>query len=193
MRFRLGKTTVSTNLLRACEAGIDCWPLPAKYGDDDELERTLFRRMGRPACDTGEPDWQYVSREFNRKGVTLALLWQEYREVHAAGYGYTWFCERFQAHETRSNPVYRHRHDAGAAMQIDYARHTIPVVDAETGEVHQSQLFVVILGASNYTFVMASMTQQLPDWVEGQVQAYRFCQVSLSPSQPMPMQRSMVE
>ncbi|WP_268871321.1 sigma factor-like helix-turn-helix DNA-binding protein, partial [Brucella intermedia] len=78
-RLRMGKTTVSTYLYRAREAGLCTWPLPAAYDDDAHLEKAVFKRTGRPPRDTQAPDFAYVARELKRKGVTLTLLWQEYR------------------------------------------------------------------------------------------------------------------
>jgi transposase len=173
-RLGLSKSTVSTYLLRAREAGLDGWPMPEGCGDDAALERRLFRQIGRPPRDTTEPDWQLISREMKRKSVTLLLLWQEYREAHPDGFGYTWFCDKFGAHEKRANPAYRHRHSAGAEMQTDYAGQTIPLIDPDTGEVHAAQLFVAVLGASSYTFAVASLHQQLPDWIDGQVRALEY-------------------
>jgi transposase len=173
-RLGLSKSTVSTYLLRAREAGLDGWPMPEGCGDDAALERRLFRQMGRPPRDTTEPDWQLISREMKRKSVTLLLLWQEYREAHPDGFGYTWFCDKFGAHEKRANPAYRHRHSSGAEMQTDYAGQTIPLIDPDTGEVHAAQLFVAVLGASSYTFAVASLHQQLPDWIDGQVRALEY-------------------
>ena len=95
-RLQVSKTSVSTYLLRAREAGLS-WPLPSLYDSDRALERALFRRVGRPPQDLCEPDWPLVAQELKRKGVTLTLLWQEYRAAHPEGYGYTWFCETFGA------------------------------------------------------------------------------------------------
>lgn len=78
-------------MLRAREAGLSCWPLPAGFDDDAALEQRLFHRMGRPPQDLSEPDWARVARELKREGVTLTLLWQEYRAAHPDGYGYTFY------------------------------------------------------------------------------------------------------
>ena len=173
-RLKLSKTTVATYLHRAREAELNCWPLPAGRDTDAALQAALFQRAGRPPRDEVEPDWAYISKELKRKGVTRELLWQEYREAHPQGYGYTWFCTRFQDFERRINPRFRNRHEAGAAMQTDYAGHTIPIFDPATGEEHQAQIFVAVLGASNYTFAWASLTQRLPDWIDAQARALRF-------------------
>lgn len=174
LRLKLSKTTVATYLLRAKETGLHIWPLPADRDDDATLKQALFQRVGRPPRDLTEPDWSKVAAEMKRKGVTLVLLWQEYRAVHPDGYGYTWFCERYREFESRISPRYRNRHEAGAVMQTDYAGHTIAIADPATGAVHQAQIFVAVLGASNYTFAWASLTQRLPDWIEAQVRALKF-------------------
>ena len=172
-RLQVSKTSVATYLLRAREAGL-IWPLPPIYVDEAALRRALFRRVGRPPQDLGEPDWARVAQELKRKGVTLTLLWQEYRTAHPEGYGYTWFCERFAAWQRRAHPTFRHRHAAGAVLQTDYAGPTVEVVDPQTGEVRQAQIFVAVLGASSLTFAMASFGQRLPDWIEGQTQALAY-------------------
>lgn len=173
-RLKVSKTSVSTYLLRAREAGLSSWPLPPGCDDDAALERLLFRRMGRPPQDMSEPDWAMVTRELKRKGVTLTLLWQEYRATHHDGYGYTWFCAGFGAFQRRASPTFRHRHEAGAVMQTDYAGHTVSVVDPDTGVIHEAQIFVAVLGASSFTFAFASLSQKLPDWIEGQCRALSF-------------------
>ncbi len=151
-RLKIGKTSVSTYLLRAREAGLSCWPLPPDYDDDAVLERHLFRRMGRPPQDLSEPDWALVARELKREGVTLTLLWQEYRAAHPDGYGFTWLCDRFAAFRRRASPTFRNRYAAGAVMQTDYAGQTVPVIDPATGVFFPAQIFVAVLGASNLTF-----------------------------------------
>jgi transposase len=104
-RLQISKTSVATYLLRAREAGLS-WPLPSIYESETALHRSLFRRVGRPPQDLNEPDWPRVAQELKRKGVTLTLLWQEYRTAHPDGYGYTWFCDRFAVHQRRANPTF---------------------------------------------------------------------------------------
>ena len=173
-RLKISKTTVPTYLYRAREAGIAVWPLPSAYEDDAVLERALFRRMGRPPLDSREPHWPTVAAEMKRKGVTLALLWQEYRANHPDGYGYTWFCTRYRDFRRRTGAVWRNRHKAGAVMQTDYAGQTVEVIDPETGEVREAQIFVAVLGASSYTFATASLGQGLPDWIAANCKALSF-------------------
>ena len=91
--------------------------------------------------------------ELRRKGVTLSLLWEEYRGVHPDGYGYRRYCELYTRWEGKLSPVMRQRHPAGERLFVDYAGHTVDVVCPKTGEVRTAQIFVATLGASNYTYV----------------------------------------
>ena len=121
-----------------------------------------------------QPDWALVHRELRRKGVTLALLWEEYRAVHPDGYGYSRFCELYTRWEGRLSPVMRQRHPAGERLFVDYAGMTIDVVCPETGEVRSAQLFVAALGASTYTYVEATWSQKLSDWISSHARAFTF-------------------
>jgi len=160
----IGRPTVTEYLRRATDAGLS-WPLPSDL-DEAELERRLFPPPPcLPAQARGLPQWSVVHRELRRKGVTLFLLWQEYREVHPEGYQYSWFCEHYRAWAGKLDVVMRQDHRAGEKLFIDYAGQTLPVVDRLTGEVREAQIFVAVLGASNYTYAEATWTQCLPDWI----------------------------
>jgi transposase len=104
-------------------------------------------KRGRPANVAG-----LIHRELRRKGVTLQLVWEEYRAAHPEGYGRSWFCELYRAWEGRLSPTMRQAHVAGEKLFVDYAGTTIDIVDAKTGEVHACQLFVAALGASSLTY-----------------------------------------
>jgi transposase len=109
-----------------------------------------------------------------RKGVTLALVWEEYRPDYAEGYGYSRFCELYTRWEGKLSPVMCQRHPAGERLLVDYAGHTIDVIAPQTGELRTAQLFVATLGASNYTYAEATWTQSLPDWIASHVRAFGF-------------------
>ena len=102
----IGKTAVGEYVRRAAMAGLR-WPIPDTI-DDADLERRLFppREAGSSAART-DPDWSHIHAEMKRRGVTLALLWQEYRGEHAEGYAYSWFCERYSDWRKRITPTMR--------------------------------------------------------------------------------------
>jgi transposase len=169
----IGRPTVGEYLRRAAEAGL-AWPLPTDL-DEATLERQLFPPPpSLPAQARGVPDWSLVHQELKRKGVTLFLLWQEYRETHAEGYQYSWFCDHYRAWQGKLDVVMRQDHHAGEKLFVDYAGQTIPVVDRYTGEIREAQIFVAVLGASNYTYAEATWTQGLADWIGSHRRTFAF-------------------
>ncbi len=164
--------TIGDYVRRAKSAGLS-WPLPQGM-DERAVEEKLFpprqpKHVPRPL-----PNWPTVHRELRRKGVTLSLLWYEYKAEHPDGVQYSQFCERYRVWSRHLDVVMRQDHRAGEKLFIDYAGHTIAVVNRETGELREAQVFVAVLGASNYTFAEATWTQALPDWCASHVRALRF-------------------
>ncbi len=169
----LSRPTVAEYLRRANAAGLS-WPLSGEL-DDDELERKLFPpRPTMPAERQAVPDWSLVHREFKRKGVTLALLWDEYKEANPEGFQYSWFCEHYRRWLGKLDVVMRQTHRAGEKLFVDYAGQTVPIIERRTGEVHEAQIFVAVLGASNYSYAEATSTQALPDWIGSHVRAFSY-------------------
>ena len=169
----ISRPTVADYLLRFEEADLT-WPAAATL-DDTTLEHKLFPPV--PAAATPQrpvPDWGEVHRELRRKGVTLTLLWHEYKVASPDGYQYSWFCDRYRAWSAKLNVVMRQEHRAGEKLFVDYAGQTVEVVDRRTGEIRAAQIFVAVLGASSYTYAEATWTQQLPDWIGSHVRAFAF-------------------
>jgi transposase len=171
----VGRTTVSEYIARAEAAGIS-WPLPEGM-DAAQLEQRLFKSPGQAAkFAPAQPDFAALHRELRRKGVTLFLLWQEYRERYSEGYSYSRFCERYAAWKGQLDVVMRQSHRAGEKLFVDYAGQTAEVVDRTSGEIREAQIFVAVLGASNYTYAEATWSQGLPDWIGSHVRALAFFQ-----------------
>jgi len=167
----IGQSTVGDCLTRARRAGIDA----ASELDDAALERALYPpKPELPAASRGWPDWAYVHRELRKKSVTLFLLWEEYKATHPDGFQYSWFCEHYRAFAAKVDVVMRQSHRAGETTFVDYAGQTVPVTDRTTGEVREAQVFVAVLGASNYSFAEATWTQGLPDWIGSHQRAFAF-------------------
>ena len=147
----VSKNTVGNYLTRFDQSGLQ-WPLPDDLTEAD-LERMLFpsSRTRRLTGKRGVPDWEHIHKELRRKGVTLLLLWQEYRERYPEGYEYAWFCQCYRKWTGKLDLVMRQNHKAGERLFVDYAGMTAPVIDPSTGEVRQAQIFVAALGASGYT------------------------------------------
>ena len=137
--------------IRRFEAAALSWPLPDGC-TEQALEAQLFPRPCVLPSQRTPPDFAHVHRELRRKGVTLSLLWQEYKAAHRDGIQYSQFCDRYRAWSQRLDLVMRQSHRAGEKMFVDYAGHTVGVVERDTGEVRETQIFIAVLGASNYTF-----------------------------------------
>ena len=110
-----------------------------------------------------------------RKGVTLQLLWYEYKQANPDdGYQYSQFCNLYRQWDKKLDVTLRQEHRAGEKLFVDYAGQTVPIIDPATGEVTEAQIFIAALGASNYTFAEASLAQDLPSWIRSHVHAFEF-------------------
>jgi transposase len=106
--------------------------------------------------------------------VTLALLWEEYKSVYPDGYQYSQFCELYRRFSGKLKLWMRQEHRAGEKLFVDYAGDTVDVVNPKTGEIRAAQIFVAVLGASNYSYCEATWSQSLPDWIGSHERAFLF-------------------
>ncbi len=166
---------INSYLSRARLAGLG-WPLPEGFSDE-QLEALLYPPP--PQVETERrplPDWATVHRELRRPNVTLSLLWEEYRTGPGAqnGFGYSWFCDLYREWVGRLRPTLRQVHTAGERVFVDFAGHSMEVIDGATGEIRRAEIFVAVLGASSYIFAEATWWQSLPDWIAAHVAMLMF-------------------
>lgn len=161
-------------LVKADELGLS-WPLP------DELDDNQLAQLFYPESDTTvssryqAPDWPAIHQELKRKGMTKQLLWEEYTGQHPNRcYSYSQFCDRYRHWYDQRKRSMRQTHKAGEKCFVDYCGPTVPIINASTGELRQAQVFVGVLGASNYTYAEATLTQSLPDWLGSHVRMFQF-------------------
>jgi len=171
--LHLSHVSVGKYLQRAGSTGLG-WPLPA--GTDEGQLWELLRAAQRPPEAAGRPlpPMAQVHQELRRPGVTLQLLWEEYRRESPAGYAYTQFCEYYKRFRTQLEPSLRQSYKAGEKLFVDWAGQTIPLHDPTTGQSRPAHLFVAVLGASSYTYAEAFENHQLPAWIEAHVHAWEF-------------------
>ena len=172
----IAKSTIGKIVSHARVAGVD-WAT-AQTMSDAELEARLYSPPAPRAINRPDPDFALIHQELKRPGVTLMLLWEEYqRGMAAAGdfaYKYTSFCVKYREWASRLKRSMRQVHIAGERAFVDYAGHTVPIVDATTGEISKAQIFVAVLGASNYTYACATTSQTAADWVGAIINALEF-------------------
>jgi transposase len=146
----------------------------AQVLDDATLETLLFPPVPPSRCPRPMPNWPQVHRELSKKNVTLDLLWSEYKAQEPEGYGYSWFCKHYERWAAALPVTLRQVHVPGEKLFIDYSGNKLGIVDPNTGEIREAELFVATLGASNYTYAEVTWTQQLPDWIGSHVRALTF-------------------
>ncbi len=186
----ISQASVSNCLKRARAAGVH-WPL-AEDWDEARLEEALYGHplhgesaggeavrgdpVHRPAkTPRPTPDFTRVHQELqSHRRLTLLLLWEEYRQNHPEGYGYSRFTELYHRWRRHLDVVLRHEHKAGEKLFVDYAGDTIPIHDPKDGSEREASIFVAVLGASNYTYAEATWSQGLEDWLGAHVRAFEF-------------------
>ena len=145
----LSHSTVSELLTRAEQLGL-AWPVAAEVEEAVLVARLYPDKQGRPRIQP-EPDLTTIHQELRRKGVTLQLLWLDYKAAHPTGYQYSQCCARYRAWRRTVDVSLRQTPVAGEKLFVDYAGHTVPVSNPVTGQVRAAQIFVAVLGASTYT------------------------------------------
>jgi transposase len=164
-------TTVGNYVTVASEKGLSYAEISVM--SDDELGQ-VFQGKKQEQKARPEPDWEEIHRQLKKKGVTLQLLWQEYKQAHPDGWQSTQFCEHYNRWKGHLEVSLRQSYKAGERMFVDYAGQTMPVTDRLTGLIHQVQIFVAALGASNYTYAEATWDQTLPNWIASHIRAFEF-------------------
>jgi len=168
--LQVARSSVGEYLKRAAAAGLS-WPLPEEL-DETTIERKLFPTGPRLEIQRPLPDWIEVHVEMRKRGVTLGLLWEEYKGHNPEGYQYSRFCDLYREWAKKLDLSMRQDHRAGEKMFVDYAGSTVPVYDH--GVLRPAAIFVAVLGASNYTYAEATWTQSMPDWTAAHVRTFSF-------------------
>lgn len=168
----IARSTVDEYSKRARQAGLS-WPLPDVL-DDTALENLLYPPATLLDSPRPLPVWADIHRDLARKSVTLMLLWDEYKAQYPEGYQYSQFCDLYRAYAKKLDISMRQVHYAGEKLFVDYSGQTVPVIDRSSGEIYDCQIFVAVLGASNFTYAEATYTQGLPDWIGSHVRALEF-------------------
>ncbi len=161
--LEIGKTTVQDVISRAKELELQ-W-LDIKEIKEPQLIECLFPALEKKGSDRPLPDWPEIKRELCKKSMTLQLLWMEYKEEHLNGYGYSQFCEKYREWDKLRSLTMRQSYKAGEKVFVDFSGLKIPWYDEDDDCVKYAELFVGVLGASNYTFAYAVESQSLSSWI----------------------------
>ena len=171
----ISQSTVHEYLNRAAAAGV-VWPLGEEW-DEQRVEQALFgeRQVVKRLPEQVLPDFPALHSQLQQHPhLTLQLAWEEYRQTHPEGYGYSRFCELYQRWRGKQDVVLRQIHKPGEKGFVDWAGATIPVHDPVTGEIWPASLFVMVLGTSSYTYAEATRDQQLAAWINAHIHAFEY-------------------
>jgi transposase len=171
----ISQSTVHEYLNRAAAAGV-VWPLGEEW-DEQRVEQALFgeQQVVKRLPEQVLPDFPALHSQLQQHPhLTLQLTWEEYRQVHPEGYGYSRFCELYQRWRGKQDVVLRQVHQPGEKGFVDWAGATIPVHDPVTGEIWPASLFVMVLGTSSYTYAEATRDQQLAAWINAHIHAFEY-------------------
>jgi transposase len=144
---------------------------------DEQLEERLFAKPQIIRNKTeSQIDFVYIHKELARPGVTLLLLWQEYKKQNPDGLQYSRFCYHYQQWSKCLKVYMRQQHIAGERCFVDYSGKKPSIVNRETGEIKDVDLFVMCWGYSQYIYAEAQPSQKLKHWIGGHVRAFSYFQ-----------------
>jgi len=171
--LRVSHPTVQKYVQAVNEAGLDWEKIQAM--DDEQLRVVLKSSAGRRIdIDRPLPDFEWIHQELKKQSVTMYLLWQEYKQVNPDGYQYSQFRKYYYQYVRKIDVTLRQRHKFGESMFVDYAGQTVPIYDRITGAIAPAQIFVAVLGGSNYTYAEATADQSLASWTGSHVRSFEY-------------------
>jgi transposase len=169
----VGKTTIQEVPAKARAAGLD-WDALSTLREYEIVEKVIYPGSPGGSATKPLPDWAAIRMELMKKGNTLALAWMDYKAEQPDGLQYSRFCELYRQWDKQSGLVLRHIHIAGDKLFVDFSGLTVPWLDLTTNNIRNAEIFIAVLGASNFTFTRAVPDQTLKSWIEAHVDAFAF-------------------
>ncbi|GHV96765.1 integrase [Spirochaetia bacterium] len=166
--------TVNTVLSRIKEANIKD-PLALKEHELGAIVYPTPRITGghTRAGKRPEPDMDFIQHELQRPGVTLNLLWEEYKAVHPDGYGRSQFCARYVKFRKENEVYMRKVYKAGDQMMVDWVGMTMQYTDRK-GDSHKVYFFVAILPATSLIYAEPFLDMRMESWIEAHINAFEY-------------------
>ena len=137
--------TVAQDILSKANLHKLNWPLDESYSDEVLHDILYPKNTDKNLNNKKNPNWQEIQKELLKKGLTLRLLWTEYKEECPDGYQYTQYCEMFRRWKKSNRLSMRQSHVAGEKMFIDFSGITVEYIDRSTGEIKKAEIFLSVL------------------------------------------------
>lgn len=168
--LQMARCTVADYVTRFTASGLS-WPLPSAL-DDSGLEERLFPPSPANTTSKPVPTWMAIHQDLKRKGGTLQGLHEEYLAEYPEGMAYSYFCQSYREFAKTLKRSMRQTHVVGEKVFVDYCGPTVPITSVESGTTRTAQIFVGVLGASDYIYAEAIWNQQLPNWIGSHVRMF---------------------
>jgi transposase len=164
--LKVSRPTVKQYINQIADTGLDYAAI--KEMGDDTLQEIIDgkSKIRSTRLEYLSSQFEYFVKELKRPGVTLQRLWEEYLVDHPDGYGYSQFCYHFQQWRDTRELTMHMDHKAGDKLFVDFTGKHLSIVDRVTGEEINVEVFVAVLGASQRTYVEATLTQKKEDWIK---------------------------
>ena len=173
----ISRPTVAKYLEMAASIGICHWPLREESRDMERLRAALHPEKKETATSgVPIPDWKEVEKELGRRkksGVTRRLLWEEYRQSHPEGLGYSQFCALYKESLKNADLRLHIPHPPGQEVYVDYSGPKI-LIEPPGVTPYWVNLFVAVMGRSSYTFACATPDMKSASWIEGHRKAFEY-------------------
>lgn len=171
--LKVSHPTVEKYVQAIKDAGLD-WAAIEQM-NDEQLKKVIQSVRGRKQnLEKPMANYEYIHQEMKKPGVTMFLLWQEYMTANPTGYQMAQFRRYYYQYVRKIDVTLRQRHKFGESMFVDYAGQTVPIHDRMTGAISEAQIFVAVLGGSNYTYSEATADQTLPSWTGSHVNSFEY-------------------
>lgn len=115
-----------------------------------------------------------AEKNLRRRGMTITEQHRQYKKLFPHGYGKTQFYNYYILWSKKIKVAMHIEHVVGDKTYVDFAGATLPYVDKETGEIKKAQVFVAILGWSQYAYVEALRSQITEEFITGSENALHY-------------------
>ncbi len=142
--------------------------------DDDEWLQVFDKNHKTNFVRKEEPDWSEIHEQMHTPDATREQLWREWKAKVPNGIQYSAFTENYRRWLGKQRLVMRQIHAPADKLYVDFAGRKIAIRDQQSGEVRQANLFVAVMGCSNYTYLEAVWAQSTECWVQAHSNAFEF-------------------
>lgn len=135
----------------------------------------LFNKPAHRPKSALVPDLGALAAELTAHRMPLQVWWEDQWANDATStVSYSYLSKLLRNHRNAQPSVMRQTHVPGEKVMVDYSGKRPRYMDRETGKLVPVELFVGVLGGSSLTYVLATATQRIPDFLYAHVEMFRY-------------------